>query len=172
MTLKVETLLMGDVEINEEDILFFTRGLPGFPEYHRWVLAGEDGETIRWLLSVDCGHVALPVTSPEMIDPGYSPAIPADVLEDFDFADTTALTRLAVLNLPKETPWRGTANLLAPILLNPASRKGRQIVLTDDRYSVHTPLLPEEKILEIEAARAEELQAKQGSQENPESCSS
>lgn len=164
MPLKLDTMLMGEVEISEEDILFFTRGLPGFPEYHRWVLAGEEGEIIRWLLSVDCGHIALPVTSPEFIDPAYAPKIPADILEDFEVTDAADLTRLAILNLPKDRPWRGTANLLAPILLDPASRRGRQIVLADDRYSVHTPLLPEEKIREIEEA--------QPKQENPESCSS
>lgn len=169
MTLKLETLLMGEVEIAEDDIIFFTRGLPGFPDDHRWVLAGEDGETIRWLLSVDCGHIALPVTSPELIAPAYDPKFPDDVLDDLGIADSANLTRLVILNLPKDAPWRGTANLLAPILLNPASRRGRQIVLADERYSVHTPLLPEEKVREIEAAQAEERQ------ETPESqkpCSS
>lgn len=169
MTLKLETLLMGEVEIDEKDILFFTRGLPGFPGYHRWVLAGEDGETIRWLLSVDCGQIALPVTSPGLIDPAYNPKVPADVLEDFETGDAAGLTQLVILNLPKDTPWRGTANLLAPILLNPASRRGRQIVLADDRYNVHTPLLPEEKIREIEAARTAELHE---TQESRKSCSS
>lgn len=169
MTLRIETLLMGEVEINEEDILFFTRGLPGFPDYHRWVLAGEDGQTIRWLLSVDCGHIALPVTQPELIDPAYDPEIPTDVLDDFEATDSTDLTRLVILNLPKDRPWRGTANLLAPVLLNPANRKGRQVVLTDDRYDVHSPLLQEEKIQEIETAQAEGQKDKQ---ESGKSCSS
>jgi len=31
------------------------------------------------------------------------------------------------------------------VALNPATRMGRQVVLTDERYSMHTPLLREEE---------------------------
>lgn len=173
MTLKLETLLMGEVEIDEKDIIFFHNGLPGFPEYHRWVLAGEEGESIQWLLSVDCGYIALPVTAPELIDPAYAPDIPRDFLNELGRETGEGLTRLAILNLPKDKPWLGTANLLAPVIIDPDSRKGRQIILSDDRYRVHTPLLTPEKIGEIEAARAAEEERSQPEREEaPDTCSS
>jgi flagellar assembly factor FliW len=47
---------------------------------------------------------------------------------------------LAVVTLPRGNDAAATANLRAPVVVNLATRRGRQVVLTDDRYSVATPI--------------------------------
>jgi len=145
MTIRIQTGLMGELDVEEKDLLFFPRGLPGFPDFFRWIIGGDDEDTIKWLISVDCGTIALPVTSPELVDPFYEPGIPAGILASIGVEKPADAVILAVLSLPRANPLSGTANLLAPLVINPATRMGRQVVLTDERYSIHTPLLREEE---------------------------
>ena len=163
MGIKLKTVIMGEIEVDEEAIITFPNGLPGFPGAKRWVFAGNDEETIKWLICVDCGHICLPVAPPEVVDPNYSPHIPIENLERLQLKDIRDGVLMVILNLPREKPWRGTANLLAPLVLNPTLRLGEQVVLLDERYSVHTPLLSEEERARIEASLQPEGQ--QGGEE-------
>lgn len=143
--------LTGSADIEESAVLTFPRGLPGFEAYHRWVLAGEEDSAIQWLLCADDEHIALPVTDPRLIDPGYAPHLPPEALEEVGAGGPEEVILLAVLILPRGgRPWRGTANLLAPLIVHPETRLGRQVVLNDDRYRILTPLLPEEEIARLE----------------------
>lgn len=153
MTIRVQTLLAGELDVEEKDLFFFPRGLPGFPDFHRWVLAGEDEEVIKWLVPVDCGAVALPVAPPSLVDGGYDPVLPDAVLEELGAESMEDVVLLSILNLPGGDALKGTANLLAPLALAPKTRRGRQVVLSDDRWSVKTPLLSEQEIARIEGAK-------------------
>jgi flagellar assembly factor FliW len=153
MTIRVQTLLAGELDVEEKDLFFFPRGLPGFPDFHRWVLAGEDEEVIKWLVPVDCGAVALPVAPPSLVDGGYDPVLPDAVFEELGAESMEDVVLLSILNLPGGDALKGTANLLAPLALAPKTRRGRQVVLSDDRWSVKTPLLSEQEIARIEGAK-------------------
>ncbi|GAB6280621.1 MAG: flagellar assembly protein FliW [Thermovirga sp.] len=146
MTMRIQTDLLGELNVEEKDLLFFPRGLPGFPEFYRWIIAGDDEDTIKWLISVDCSIVALPVASPKLVDPFYDPAFPPEMLDSLGVENPEDAVVLAVLSLPKGNPLKGTANLLAPLVINPKTRMGRQAVLQDERYSILAPLLREEEI--------------------------
>jgi len=145
MAAKINSPLTGEIDIEEKDLIFFPKGLPGFAKLRKWVLAGEDDDPIKWMISAELGRITLPVTDPVLIDPEYSPSIPGQVLEELGIGEQPEALLLAVLNIPRREPWKGTANLLAPLVLNPQTRTGRQVVLIDDRYSVYTPLISEEE---------------------------
>ncbi len=145
MTIRVQTLLAGELDVEEKDLFFFPRGLPGFPGFHRWILTGDDEDVIKWLVPVDCGALALPVVPPELVDPAYDPNLPEPVLEELGAETKDEVVLLAVLNLPRGNALKGTANLLAPVAIAPGTRRGRQVVLSDDRYDVNVPLVPEGK---------------------------
>jgi flagellar assembly factor FliW len=153
MTIRVQTLLAGELNVEEKDLFFFPRGLPGFPNFHRWVLVGEDEEVIKWLVPVDCGAVTLPVAPPTLIDQVYDPSLPDTVLEELGAESMEDVVLLCILNIPGGDALKGTANLLAPVALAPKTRRGRQVVLSDDRWSVNTPLLSNEEIARIEGTK-------------------
>lgn len=154
MSKAIRHRLTGSTDIDESAVLTFPQGLPGFEAYRRWVLAGEEDSAIRWLLCADDEHIALPVTDPLLVDPDYAPHLPPDTLAAVGAAGPEEVVLLVVLILPRGgRPWRGTANLLAPLVIHPATRLGRQVVLNDDRYRILTPLLPEEEIARIEGGK-------------------
>ena len=45
--------------------------------------------------------------------------------------------------MPKGDPHGITANLLAPILINPTDRVARQVIVNNDEYGLRHRLLPE-----------------------------
>jgi flagellar assembly factor FliW len=157
MAIKIDTYLMGEITVQEDDLIDFPRGLPGFDRFTRWVLAGEEDESIQWLISADYGKISLPVTSPELIVPDYEPSLPWEALEKLGLKDLEEALILVVLNLPQDRPWKGTANLAAPVVINPGMRQGRQVVTKDDRYSVYTPLLSPEESEKMEEQSAGSL---------------
>jgi len=61
---KIETTRFGRFTVNDEDLIHFPKGIPGFETHKKWALAGEDDSPIKWLQSLSDGDVALPVVVP------------------------------------------------------------------------------------------------------------
>lgn len=130
----------GAVPYTEEEVFDFPLGLPGFPACRRFLplRAGAD-ETWVVLQSLDRREVAflaLPVETLvedyrlRMVDPDRVALGPL----------AGGLRTLAVVSLPPAGP--ATVNLLGPLVLNPATRKGVQAVRDDRRYSAAEPVEP------------------------------
>ena len=51
----------------------------------------------------------------------------------------------AIANVPPQDFRAATANLRAPLLFNPFTRKGRQVILADEQYRIREPLFGEAK---------------------------
>lgn len=121
-------------------MIVFPQGLVGCERWQRFVLLTADDEAlpVATLQSLDDPDVALLVSDPALVLPGYRAG-----LTDED---------RALLGLPEgEQPvlyctltvgadgWL-TANLLGPLAINPATRRGRQLVLADSLYSTRHPV--------------------------------
>ncbi|MDQ7801776.1 MAG: flagellar assembly protein FliW [Armatimonadota bacterium] len=137
--MEVRTRYWGVVEVEEDRVVHFPEGIPGFPEARRFALLGEPGGVFLWLQSVDCPEVALPVADPFTLFENYE--VPLDP-EDVELLSVTSPQEVAVLVVVtvRSDPLQATANLAAPILVNTNRRLGRQKVLADASYSVRHPL--------------------------------
>jgi flagellar assembly factor FliW len=93
------------------------------------------------------------VAPPTLIDQVYDPSLPDAVFEELGAESMEDVVLLCILNIPGGDALKGTANLLAPVALAPKTRRGRQVVLSDDRWSVNTPLLSNEEIARIEGTK-------------------
>ena len=132
----IKTERFGEVEYTPEDILFFPRGIPAFESKHEWILAGNDENAIKWLQSLDDGNLALPVTSPDAVQPDYNTRIPEDELNLVGSMNPADLALLIVVTIPDSAPWNMTANLRAPILINIKTRRAVQVIALNEEYPV------------------------------------
>jgi flagellar assembly factor FliW len=109
--------------------IVFPDGLVGCPDWKRFALLVDDEEEmpVAVLKSVDHPDVELLVTDPTLLDPEY--------MTHLGIEHGAVYCTLTV----GEDGWI-TANLLGPLVIDPASRQGRQIVLTDSRYSSRHPV--------------------------------
>ena len=132
----INTERFGEVTYTSEDVIFFPRGIPAFEDKHNWILAGTDDNAIKWLQSLDDGDLALPVTSPDAIQPDYNARIPEDDLTLVGSVNPADLALLIVVSIPEAAPWNMTANLRAPILINLKSHKAVQVIALNEEYPV------------------------------------
>ncbi len=128
-------------EFGQEDIITFPNGIQGFEELTRFVLTGEQ-ETYPSLSlqSVDDPWVSFTVIDPFLFFADYSVEIPDIDKEILGLNDTDSPVILSIVFVP-EDPSAMTANLLAPIVINPRNRVGRQVILQNTNYSVRQPIL-------------------------------
>ena len=140
----IKTARFGEVSYNEEEVLFFPRGIPAFESNHKWILAGSDESAIKWLQNIEDGDLALPVTSPDAIRPDYNARIPEDELKLVGSVNPADLALLIVVSIPRSAPWNMTANLRAPILVNLKTHKAVQVIALNEEYPIRHVIFPED----------------------------
>ena len=142
--MKLDTDRFGEVSYSQEEILFFPRGIPAFETKHEWILVGSDDSAVKWLQSLDDGTLALPVTSPDAIQPDYNARIPEDELNLIGSVNPADLALLIVVSIPEAAPWNMTANLRAPILINLKTHRAVQVIALNEDYPIRHVVFPED----------------------------
>ncbi len=137
---KFDSVRFGDVEVPASRVLEFPEGLLGFEGVTRYTLLDPgDGSLLRWLHAVDEPALAFVVMEPGTFMPWYEPQLPAEAEAVLGSGD--GLLVLVVVTVP-----RGgrdiTANLRAPLFVDPAVRRGYQAILGDEQPTRHR-VLPE-----------------------------
>ena len=138
------TRQFGRIDYEEAAVIEFPLGLPAF-EAERRFLAVERPATspivfFQSLSNPDLCFTALPV---RIVEPAYEPMACPEDLEAVGIREGHMLAEggigvFALLTCPPGGP--ATANLLAPVLVNPEARKAVQAVRTDRRYSHQQPI--------------------------------
>jgi flagellar assembly factor FliW len=131
----------GNIEVPEALIVEFPEGLMGMHHLKRFVMVEPSAAAspFRFLLSLDDHEVGFGIADPTKLFANYEVDFAAE-REVLDIeADEEA--KLYVMLTIGENPMRTTADLLAPILLNTRTMVGRQLVLSDSRYSTKHPII-------------------------------
>ena len=122
-------------------VVEFPEGLVGLPEAKHFDF--EVSEEITPLLRMRCldrKDLSFLVVNPELVLAGYQPKFGPDALHAIGLAEGGPSLVLAVAQIAPRLE-DCTANLLAPLLINPASMKGLQVILDPGRYTTRHPLV-------------------------------
>ena len=140
---EIRTREFGEIEIKDEDIIEFPKGIPGFPGEDEFVLLPLNDESPFIIMqSVNEPGLAFVTIEPSTILDGY----------DFELADPTqemlkleSHEDVGVLLIAtiKDNIEDMTVNLAAPVVFNINQRLGRQVILDNDSYPVRYRLQPE-----------------------------
>lgn len=126
----------GEIEINDDEILEFDFGLPGFENLQKFAVISQGTEPIMWLVSLEDENIALPIIDPWIIRVDYDVKIPKEAVETLKLEKEDDVKVWSVLVIPRENPENMTVNLLAPIIVNKKSKKAMQVVLDTDEYDI------------------------------------
>jgi flagellar assembly factor FliW len=130
---------MSRIETQPLAELHFPLGLPGFAALKRFTLIERPEATpLLFLQSLDCPGLSFVTAPVQQIDPAYQLELTTDDLQQLGLAldrqpKLNDVTCLAILSAPDDG--QPTANLLAPVVIDPVSKRGVQSVRTDSRYS-------------------------------------
>lgn len=139
--MQVDTIRFGTLSVDDDKIILFPKGLPGFEDERRFFLIDHAGSSrIKWLHSADNPGLALVVADPFGLFEEYRPDVPDEIARDLGIADPDGALVLTVLTVRagqhEGEPPTISANLLAPIVISKERRTGAQVVLRSGEYGV------------------------------------
>jgi flagellar assembly factor FliW len=114
----------------------------GFMGLTRFILfRHKEGSPFLWLQSLEDGELAFVLMDPLLLVSDYDLNItPEDTaLLGIETPDHS-VQAWAVVNIGRQDPPEITANLLAPLVINPRTRLGKQIVLFESPYAIRHPV--------------------------------
>lgn len=140
----INTKFLGDIEIEEKNVISFEHGLPGFNTLHDFALLPVEGnEALNYLQSMQEANVCFILMNPFVIIEDYEINISEEAVADLEIEKPGDICLYSILTITeniKDT----TANLTAPIIINTVNNKAMQEILNDSRYGVKYKLYREE----------------------------
>ena len=147
MKVTIKTTRFGIIEIDEEKIIHMPFGMLGFSDAKRFViLQHREDSPFFWYQSMDDATLAFVITDPSFFMREYRVDV-KDALEKMSWnedKDKLEIGLYVVVNIPKGSPDKMTANLIGPLLINNRSRQAVQTVISDSPYSHNFPILRED----------------------------
>ncbi|MEZ6244180.1 MAG: flagellar assembly protein FliW [Phycisphaerales bacterium] len=135
----VRTTRFGVIEIAEDRVITFPRGVLGFPGMTRWcLLQPGDDACFFWLQSLDEASLAFVVTDPTLFEPEYSAPIRPEQMEGLGLERLEDAQVFVIVNKIEQ---QLTGNLQGPLVINTLSKVGEQMVLAEKRWTTRHPLM-------------------------------
>jgi flagellar assembly factor FliW len=137
--MQLQTTRFGQIEVDDQRIITFPKGILGFPDFKDYVLIEPGQDTyFFWLQSTQAPDLAFVVTDPSLFVSNYQVPIKAEQLDEMGMHGIEEAQVFVIVNK------RGnllTGNLQGPLVINIRSRQGEQLVLADRRFTTRVPLI-------------------------------
>lgn len=131
--MEIRTTRFGAVEIEEDRIMEFPKGLLGFSNHKRFcLLQPSDEACFFWMQSVEDPGLAFVVTDPALFVADYSVPIRSEQMEALDLGSLDDAQVFVIVNRTGEGL---TGNLQGPLVVNTIRRVGEQFVLAEKRWT-------------------------------------
>ena len=138
---EITTVRFGKIAIDEEDIIRFKDGLPGFPEEKEFILIplGEN-EPFLFMQSLMDADLAFFTTNPFIFFKDYEFVLSDEVLEELDIKSPEDFCVYSILSMTDKNIQNMTANLVAPVIIQNKTKEARQVILEKTSYTTREGL--------------------------------
>ena len=141
--MKIQTKIVGEIEIADDKIITFENGIIGFPELKRFALLHDEEKGtnvgIRFLQSLDEPGFAMPVMDPLVVKPDYDPEVNDEVLAAAGNINENNILVLVTATIPGDLT-QMSVNLQGPFVINVEEHKACQIIVENGDYPVKFPI--------------------------------
>lgn len=131
--MKLNTRNFGEIKVDDDKVIHFEEGLPGFEHLHYFVFVDSEEGVFNYLQAVEDPDICFIITNPYTFVESYEPSIQENYFEKLGGGATEhfVLFTIVCLRRPIET---STINLAAPVLIQTEHKKGIQVILEDKKY--------------------------------------
>ena len=132
----LETKNFGEVEIKEEDVIFFEYGIPGFESMTKFVILGKTNapdDPFLWLQSTENPNLAFVIMNPRDLVFDYEAEIDMFTANLLKIKDENDALIYCIVTVPQDIS-KISINLKAPIIINAKDNRGCQVVLENEKY--------------------------------------
>lgn len=125
----------GIVEYEEKDLVIFPDGLFGFPKLTKFLLLSlnEEDDSMLLMRSVEECNVEFVLINPFLLCPDYSPELTPEELSCLAVKEEGELSYYSICVVRKDY-LENTVNLKCPLVINPQTRHGIQVILENSPY--------------------------------------
>ncbi|MDI3534659.1 MAG: flagellar assembly factor FliW [Thermosediminibacterales bacterium] len=139
--MRFKTRRFGEIEVNEEEVFEFEKGLFGFEELKRYVLIDiHQNPAFKWLQPVDDSEVAFLLVDPFLVKKDYYVEIDDQLKTELEIEKEEDVLVYTIVTVPQTGFRNATTNLIGPLVINIKKRKGRQIIVERDDLTIKYPL--------------------------------
>ncbi|MEM8834732.1 MAG: flagellar assembly protein FliW [Planctomycetota bacterium] len=137
--MEVQTTRFGTIEIAEDRVIEFPKGLLGFNEHKRYCLLQPNEEAcFFWLQCLEDPSLAFVVTDPTLFVKEYSVPIRGEQMEGLRLDDVSDAQVFVIVNKVGDAL---TGNLQGPLVVNTMARIGEQFVLAEKKWTTRHELV-------------------------------
>ncbi|MEK4484795.1 flagellar assembly protein FliW [Psychrobacillus sp. FSL H8-0484] len=139
--MNIETKFLGEVTIEEKEIIQFQNGLPGFEDITEFVILPlEIDSPFAILQSVKQREIGFVLALPFLFKKDYAFELSDEDKEELKIKSSENLLTYSIVTL-KEPFSNSTLNLQAPVLINHKLKIAKQLVLQDSNtYPLRFPI--------------------------------
>lgn len=131
--MELNTSRFGTIQFEENDIIQFPEGIIGFTQYKRYLMYERPQELpFMWLQCIDDPSLAFVIVDPSIFYSNYTIKVSESDVALLGLADIKDAKALVIVVIPTDDPGKTRANLRGPLVINPANKIGRQLVLSEE----------------------------------------
>jgi flagellar assembly factor FliW len=123
--MKSNSRLFGEIEFDEKHVIRFSQGIIGFEELRDFLIIDDpDSDPFRWLVSLDDPTLSFPLIDSSAVVPEYALSANTDVT-------------VFLVSVLSENAGECSVNLRSPIVIENATRTGKQLILEDENLPLY-----------------------------------
>jgi flagellar assembly factor FliW len=122
-----------------DGVVVFAEGLPGFESCREFVVVvSPETQPFTVLQGVSADGPSFVAIDPRLVDPNYEATLDGPTRARLAVDERAPLLWLAIVAANEDGS--ATANLRAPVVINPGTMQGIQVISVESRYPVAHPL--------------------------------
>ncbi|WNS75087.1 flagellar assembly protein FliW [Bacillus sp. DTU_2020_1000418_1_SI_GHA_SEK_038] len=140
--MNIDTKYHDVIEISEEEIWHFEKGIPGFLSEKRFVILNlPENDVFSIMQSVTTPNLAFVITNPFQFFQDYQFSIDDLSIKQLEIETDGDVLSYVILTV-QEPFDQTTANLQAPLIFNKKNKYAKQLILSDSSYQTKHLLTP------------------------------
>lgn len=133
--MNITTLYFGELQVEDQDIITLTQGMPGFEDLTKYTFVKPDEDLpFVYFQSLEVGQISFLMINPFVFFKEYDFELPLAVQKELNIQQPEDVTVWAVVTMTKDM--KASANLIAPVIVNHKDNVGKQIILHDTGYQI------------------------------------
>lgn len=138
----LKTARLGEVMVEEENIINFNPGLLAFEGFSRFIMLDiAESPKFKWLQSIDKPEVVFLLVDPFKVKDDYYVDLKDELLDSLSISTPEDVLVYTIVNVPASGLKDATANLVGPLIINWRQKCARQIILEYGDNEIKYPIL-------------------------------
>ncbi len=137
MSEKIRTKPFGEIEIEDKQIIAFPDGILGFEYVKKFAILDDthSGSPFRWMQALEEPDLAFVIILISDFMADYELNISQSDYEVIEAKPQDEILVFSIVTVPEDYK-KMTANLMGPVIINPAKKIGKQAISLSDKYGV------------------------------------